>query len=308
MSYLTQKQYALDRPVLFNNLNVNNLISSYIKPELISSVGGYKKIPAGSWLTDGDRLLDRAIVISPYTAGQTKVAVNNPWAFLPGDVLHIIGDSSENYMAEKNAVEQATAPVFGTVVSVNTGVAPMLTTITPANVAVGDIFNLEIEETQVSYIANTTVVADVVKGLYDQLVTYMQQSHHSTIEGLKIKNNGTNLSLQTKEPGQIFVTTGSVVGTGTMAIAVSEGIGTLEITAGAGNANLTIGSKIGSINKPGLGIIAHTLYLTDQDNLDRVGDYAAYDAGNIFKKSLTYLDGALVAANQTLKYMPPYSS
>jgi hypothetical protein len=306
MSYLTQKQYSLDRPVLFNNLNVNNLVGSYIKPSNLSSVGGYKKVLAGSWLTTSDRLLDRAIAISPYTAGQTKVAVNNPWAFLPGDVLHIIGDSSENYMAEKNAVELQSAPTFGTVVSVDAGVNPMLTTITPSNVAVGDIFNLKIEETVISVIADSTNVADVIQGFYDQLVTYMQQAHHSTIEGLKIKNNGTNLTLQAKEPGQIFVTTGSVVGSGSQAIAVSEGIGTLNITVGSGNANLAIGSKIGSINKPGIGIIANTLYLTDQDNLERVADYAAYDAGNIFKKSLTYLDGALVAANQTLKYMSPY--
>lgn len=306
MSYLTQKQYSLDRLVLFNNLNTNNLNGRYIKPANLSNVGGYKKILAGSWLTTGDRLLDRAIVINPYTAAQTKVAVNNPWAFLPGDVLHIIGDSDEDYFAEKSAIEQATAPVFGTVVSIDPGVNPQLTTVTPASVAIGNIFNLKIAEVQISFTATTTVVADVVKGLYDQLSLYLQQSEHSTLQGIEFKNNTTNLSLEAKEPGQIFITTGSVVGSGTMAIAVAEGIGTLNITPGAGNANLTTGAKIGSINKPGLGIIANTLYLTDQDNLERVADCAAYDAGNINKKALPYLDGALVAANQTLKYMPPY--
>ena len=306
MSYLTTKKYALDRPVLYNNVNANSLYGNHIKPGNLSSVGGYKKIPAGSWLTENYRLLDRAIAISPYTAGQTKVAINNPWAFLPGDVLHIIGSINEDYLAEKNAVEQATAPIFGTVVSVNAGSNPMLTTITPTGVAVGDVFNLKIEEIKVSHIATTTNVGDVVIGLYEKLMDSLQSSEHSTAEGLTIKGNGTNLTMSAKEPGQIFITTGSVVGSGNMAIAVSEGIGTLNITLGAGNANLVIGAKIGSINKKVLGIIAHTQYLTDADNLERVADYAAYDAANINKKALIYLDGALVAANQTLKYMPSY--
>jgi hypothetical protein len=306
MSYLTQKQYSLERPILFNNDITNNLIGSYIKPSKLSLSGGYKKIQAGSWLTTEGRLLDRAIVINAYTAGQTKVAVNNPWAFLPGDVLHIIGDSNENYIAEKNAVEQATAPIFGTVVSVDAGVNPYSATITPAGVTIGSTYSLKIDEVRVSYVAKTTVVADLVKGLYDQLVAYSQQAEHSTIQAITIVNNNTNLTINAKELGQIFITTGSVVGSGSLAIAVAEGIGTLNITVGAGNAALAVGAKIGSINKLGAGIIAHTLYLTDLDDLERVGDCAAYDMANINKKALVYLDGALVAANQTLKYMPPY--
>ena len=306
MSYLTTKHYSLDRPVLYNNVNTNNLFNSYIKPENLSLVGGYKKIPAGSWLAEGDRPLDRAIVISPYTAGETKLKVNNPWAFLPGDVLHIIGDATNNAIAERNAVDNATAPILGTVTSVDAGSSPMITTITPSAVAVDDIFKLKIEEIEVSFTATTTNVADVTKGLYDQLVTYHMQSDHSTLEAINITDNGTDLTITAKEPGLIFMATGQVVGSGGLAIAVADGIGTLNISLGAGNANLDIGAKIGSIDKKTLGIIASTMYLTDSDNLDRTADCAPYDMANIYCHAMIYLDGSLVNNHPTLKFIPSY--
>lgn len=311
MPYLTQKKYILDVPVLYNNLNTNNINLGYIQPNKVANAGGYKRILAGSWITSENgnlRLLDRAIVAANYTAGENQVIVNNPWAFLPGDVLHIIGNADENLLAEKNAVESGSAPVFGTVNSVNAGGSPMKFIITPASVAVNDIFKLKIEEIEVSFIATTTNVADVVKGLYDELTKNFQQSHHSSLEGLSITDNNTSLTLEAKEIGQIFLVSGSVVGSGTTAIAVDKGIGTLNITPGAGNADLAFGAKVGSINKPGLGIIASTLYLTDDDRQERLADYTVYDAGNINKKALLYLDGALVLANQTFKYIPRYGN
>lgn len=302
MTYHTKKTYALDVPVLYNNLNTNNINNVYVPPANISMVGGYKKIIAGSWLTVGTRLLNRAIVVGAYTARATKVIVNNPWAFLPGDTLNIIGDANESAIAERNAVQQATAPVFGTVDSVDPGVEKFSATITVASAAVDEVFSLSIEEVEISYIASTTDTADVITGLYNALIMDRQASHHSSLDGVEVVNNSTDLTITAKELGTIF----KIVGSANVTVTVAENTGVLNITPGAGNANLAVGAKIGSIDKPGLGIYANTLYLTDDDDQERLADYAPYDAGNINKKSLTYLDGDLVSANQTLKYVPAY--
>ena len=306
MSYLTKKTFRRERPVLYNNCNTNNLQGSYIKPSNISKVGDYKRVVEGTWLGYSDRLVPAAIVISPYTAGDPSVVVNNPWAFLPGDVLSLIGDETENYMTEKDAVSSGTAPEFGTVDSVDPGVSPQQTTVTPSAVAIGDIYTLKIGETEVSFEATTAVVDDVVTGLYDALTIYLQQSHHSTVESLKIENNVTDLILTAESPGEIFVTTGSVVGAGALDIAIAPGVGTVNITPGAGNAAVNIGAKLRDITVRPLGIIATPIYLTSDHGLDRIGDYAAYDSANINKAALTYLDGDLVASMPTLKYMKPY--
>lgn len=308
MSYLTKKTFRRERPVLYNNCNTNNLQGSYIKPSNVSKVGDYKRVIEGSWQAWGDRLVAAGKAASPYVAGETEVVVNNPWAFLPGDVLSIVGDETEDYVAEKAAVAAGTAPEFGTVVSVDPGVAPQQTLVTPSGVAIGDVYSLKIEETEVSFEATTTDVADVLKGLYDELTLYLQQSHHSKVESLKIENNGTDLVLTAESPGEIFVTTGSVVGTGALDVAIAPGVGGLTITPGAGNANLNIGAKLRDLTLRPLGIIATPMYLTDDHGLDRVGDYAAYDAGNINKAALTYLDGDLVSSMPTLKYMKPYGA
>lgn len=306
MSYLTQKTYALERPILFNNDISNNLFGTQIKADKVSRTGGCKKIQAGSFITTEGRLLDRAVVIAKYTSGQPGVIVNNPWAFLPGDILYVIGDETENYVAEKTAVEQGTAPIFGTVTAVNLGVNLFQATIVPSGVTVGSTYTLQIEEVVVSYTAKTTVVSDLLKGLQDELLAYSQQAEHSTIQGITITNNNANLVIKAKELGQLFKVKADVSGSGNLAIAIPFSLGALNITPSAGNATLEVGSKIGSIDKQAIGIIAKTLYLTDQDNQERPSDCAAYDMANINKRALPYLDGALVAANQTLKYLPPY--
>lgn len=305
MPYLNRKSYRRDRPVLYNNCNTNNLYGSYIDPSQISKVGGYRRVIEGSWLTQLGRVLARSLVIAPYVSGDAAVVVSNPWAFLPGDVLFQIGDETVNALSEKNAVANATQE-FGTVVSVDAGVNPQKTTLTIAAVAVDDVLSVKLGEVEVSYTAVSTDIGEAAKGLYDEFTLHLNQSHFSTIDRVEFDFTATELVITAKNVGEIFSTTAIVSGSATIDVAVTPGIGTLVITPAAGNTDQNIGAKIGVIDQPVAGIIASSLYLTDESGSDRVGDYAAYDTANINRKALTYLDGDLVSALPTLKFMPPY--
>ncbi|MDJ0594425.1 MAG: hypothetical protein QNJ72_31360 [Pleurocapsa sp. MO_226.B13] len=304
--YLNERRYQFDRPILYNNNNVNSLYQAYINPEAVSKVGEYKKIPAGSFLTSDNRLLARANIISPYTAADPSVIVDNPWVFLPGDVLYEIGDSSFNLLAEQQAVNNATQEL-GTVTAVNPGVEKFQVTLTPSAIAIGDVFNLQFEEMSIAVTATTTDVADLLQ-LLSSALTDQRRSHFSSIDAVDIAIDATSLTITAKETGQIFTTSGSVVGTGALSIQVAGGAGTLTITPAAGNNSHDIGAKIGVINARPLGIVAHTKYLTDDWGLELVGDLAAYDTANINTKAVPYLDGNIVSALPTLKFMPTYGS
>ncbi len=308
MTFLNKKTYQLDPPVLLDLNNTNNLNSAYIQPEKLSLVGRYKRVRAGSWLANDSRLLPAAIVIGAYTAGETSVVVNNPWAFLPGDVLSIVGDATENAIAEYNAVTQGTAPEFGTVTVVNPGIEPFEATLTLSAIANGDAIFLKLENVIAGYSATSADISEAIKGLYDSLVTNRQESNHDLNEAIQITNNGTTLTFKAAEPGILFEINGGVTGAGSMDIAIAEGTGSLTITPGAGNADLEFGAKLRDINYQGLGIFANTMYCTEDRGLERLADNAPYDAGNIYKKSLLYLDGELIRSNPTLKYSPAYGS
>lgn len=304
MTYINEKRFALDPQILYNNCNTNNLHGAYVKPEHLSKVGQYKKILAGSILGSNNRLLARANIISPYAAGSNQVVVDNPWAFLPGDVLYEIGDSSENYLGEQQAVSNATQ-IFGTVDSIDAGAGFFTTTVTPSAIAVGDIFTLKFEEVEVKVTATTTDVADLIELIKQALAKY-NRPQQTSLEYVTVEYTATNIVFTAKEVGIIFTISTSVVGSGAFDVLVASGAGTLTITPDAGNSNHSIGAKIGVISDRPLGIIAHTYYVTDDWGLGLVADFAAYDMANVYKKALPYLDGSIVSQLPRLQFIPTY--
>lgn len=306
MSYLIQKAYSIDKQVLFNNVNANSLYGLILLPEQVTLISKYRRVLAGTFITESGRILSRGVLLSPYTASDTTIVVNNPYAFKVGDVLYEIGDATENRSAEINAVANASQQ-FGTVSAIDPASNKQITEITPASIAVGDIFFVWLEGQSFSFVAETTDVADVVKGLHAALVGGMQ-SHHSIRNHLMISEDGTKITLSAKEPGQIFKVSGSVTGTGTLAIEVTQAVGRITITPTAGNNNHDVGAKIGTIDDMPIGVITHDYYLTDEAGIDRSADLAVYDTANVYKKALVYLDGHIISTIPTLKYTPTYGS
>lgn len=304
MSYLTRKSYRIDKAVLYNNCNTNSLYGQIVPASDVGRIGDAAIIYQGSIWTDKG-VLARANLISPYTAGDTTIIVHNPYPFKVGDVLYEIGDGSESTMAESQAVNNATAQVLGTITAINTAKNYQVTEITPSAIAIGDVFNLDLEGQTATFTATTTNVADVTAGLKDSLLNRMR-SHHSLIDCLEVTEDGTKLVLTGLEPGEIFTVKGSVVGTGQLAIAVTTPVGAITITPDAGNNSHQIGAKIGRIDQYPLGVIAKEYYLTDSEGLAKTVDISAYDTANVNRKALHYLDGQVVTALTTVKLIPTY--
>ena len=304
MAYLTRKVYRIDNAVLYNNCNTNNLYGQIVPGSDIGRIGDAAIIYQGSIWTDKG-VLARANLISPYTSGDTTIIVHNPYPFKVGDVLYEIGDGSEDIMAESQAVNGGTAQTLGTITAIDNAQNYQITEITPGEIAVGDIFNLDLLGQTASFIAATTNVADVTAGLKDNLLNRMR-SHHSLIDCLEVTEDGTKLVLTAKEPGEIFTVRGSVVGTGQLAIAVTNSVGAITITPDAGNNSHAVGAKIGRIDQYPLGVIGKSYYLTDSEGLNKTVDIAAYDTANINRKALHYLDGQIVTSLSTIKLIPTY--
>lgn len=306
MPYLNQKVYARDPQVLYNNKNTNNLYGVYIDPEKLSMVGRYRRILAGSFLGSNQRPLARSKVIAPYVAAATSFVVDNPWAFLPGDVLYEIGDNTEDYLAERLAVANAVQE-FGTVVSVDAGTSLFQTTVTPSAIAVGDVYTLKFEEVEIKVTAATTVVADLIDLIKVALADF-NRPEFTSLEMATVTYNAANIVFQAKELGLIFTIATSVTGAGALDVLVAPGAGTLTITPAAGNNNQVIGAKVGVINDRPVGVITETKYLNDDRGLDLVADFAAYDMANVYKKSLLYLDGSIVDQLPRVSFFPAYGN
>lgn len=301
MAFINQKRYVLDPQILYNNCNTNNLHGAYIKPESLSQVGSYKKIPAGSFLGSNNRAIARSKVIAPYTAGSDSVVVQTPWLFLPGDVLYEIGDKTDNLYAEQQAVANQTQE-FGTVTAVDSGSGKFKTTVTPNNIAAGDVFSLTFEEIEVKVIADSTDTADLIDKLKSAMSQYLRPDRTS-LDTVNIEYSPTEISFTAVETGMLFTVTTAVGGTGSLDVTVEPGAGTLSISPAAGNNNQSIGAKIGVVGDRALGVIAHTYYLNNDWGQDLVADFAAYDMANVYKKALPYLDGDLIAQLPKLEFI-----
>ena len=282
MSIITRYSYRIEKPVLYNNLNTQRLYGALISPNNIAKVGGYERIPEGSFLAVGQRLLPRGRLISPYNSGDSTITVANPYVFKPGDSLKLIGTPTSTPLQESTAVINATAPAFGTVVSISASGGPQVTTISPNSVAVDNIFTLFIDEAPLTYTAINTNNADVVNGLISAFLS--SKSNTSSWEDIQMTATGGGNTLQISYiySREIFVVRGSVAQgsgstTGSMAIQVTQPVGQVTITPASGNTSLDIGSKIGTITDTPLGVITHEFYLTDYEGTDREVALAAYD-------------------------------
>jgi hypothetical protein len=306
---LTRKTYKLEKPILYNNIGVTTFAGRTLDPEDVAKIGGFRRVMAGSFLCNSGRLLPRAEIISPYTSAATQVVVSNPSAFQVGDILRLIGTPSSTPYQEAQAVDAATAPLFGTVTGWDKTYDYQKTTVTPNSVAVGNIFTVDIDGVLISFTALTTSNADVVNGLLKQFQG--MRSPNSTLWELDVTATSTQLVIKHQQPREIFkvkttVAQGAAVTTGTLVAAITEGVGTLLITPQAGNGNQLIGAKIGTITDVPIGVITQESYLTDDDGVDVSIMVSAYEAAGVFTKSLPYLDGSIVAKLPKLTFVPPY--
>lgn len=300
--FINEKTYQLDRSVLYNNCNTNNLYQAVINPDRLSFAGGVKKILAGSFLIPGERLLPRALVMSAYTAGGSNIVVNNPWVFLPGDNLYIINDTDEEALGESNTSAMTS---LGTVASVNSNADPYSVNLTFSALAEGDTVKVTLNEITATIETTSTDLNSEVARLKQEFSNSLSPGFNS-LDGVKITVSSRTLTITAKDAGSMFVVKSEVTGAGSVEVEALSGFGSIEITADGAGANLPIGAKIGAIDTPVLGVIAHTRYLTNFDSNLLAKDVAAYDTANINKKSLPYLDGNIVAQLPTLKFIPPY--
>lgn len=306
-----------DVRILYNNIGTKNLPSANIHADSVSSVGGNKHIPAGSFIsvikgTSLHRATPRGKIISKYTAGQTSVIVKNPSVFKPGDILYLISPPGTPRYQELQSIRSGSAPVFGTVTAVDGSSSKQVTTITPSTVAVGNVITLIISDITLTYIVTDATIAVVTAGLkkaFDQL-----KGNASSLEFLSAEATSTTLKISSSQSGHIFEvkasgSNGSAGSPPTIATAITQGIGALTITPGAGNAAAEVGTKLGSIDDVIVGITAHTHYFTDPEtNQDKDIVIAPYNAAMINLKALPYIDADIVEQVQELSYTPPYGA
>jgi hypothetical protein len=306
--YLTQKRYRLTRSILYDGLNTNALYAQIIYPDILTRVGRYKRLLPGTFWAQDKLPLRRAEVLSPYNAGDTTLFVNNPHIFAVGDPLYEIGSETPDLNAEKNAIENATAQLLGTITAIDASQKRQTTRITPAAIADGDTYTFEM--------AGLPLVVTVDQG--STLPQFLEKIQ-TTILRLGVGNNiveslefdfssGTYLDITAKEIDEIFKTTGSVSGTGTLSIQVVDAVGQITITPDAGNNNQNIGAKIGRIDQYPVGIITQDHIFEDDDGIEKGQNVTIYDRANIYRDALPYLDGQIVRAVQQLKYQPMYGS
>ena len=309
---ITRTSYRLEKPVLYNLMHAQALHAALIEPEMLSKIGGYRQIIAGSFLATGNRILPRATVISPYASGESQVIVNNPAAFIPGDVIRVIGTVASSSFDEAQSITMGTAPIFGTVTSVEGGIDMQKTTVTPNSVAVGNIFVLDIEGIKFSYIAETTSNEDVVNGLKQAFLQSKSQTSVFNDDGIRLVGTPTELTIESHMPREVItvkanVIQGDAATVGTLDVEVTQAVGAVLITPQGSNASLEIGAKIGTITDLPLGVITHDYYLTDDDGNDVNCRIAAYDMASVNTNALPYLDGAIVMQQlPKLSFIPAY--
>ena len=299
-----QTNYRLtSKPVLYNNIGAESLPGSRIPPENIATIAGKKQIQPGSFLCNGDRILPRAVILSPYK-GDGKVVVNNPSAFKPGDALKIIAASANaSAFQELEAVERGTAPNFGTVVSVDDGATKQTSVLTPTGVAPGNTYGLFFDGIPIVYKAESSNVADVTKGIRDLVLS--TRSGSSSLDFVNVTDKGTSLEFTGQVEGDFFAIAPFATGTGaTFTVEVSQAVGLITVS-GASQA-LPIGAKIGTIEHIPLGVIETDHILTTGDGFNHDVVICAYSAGMVYRDSLPYLDGQIVHRLPKLTFMPAY--
>ena len=306
-----------DVRILYNNIGTKNLPSANIHSDSVSSVGGDKYIPAGSFIsvikgTTLHRATPRGKLISKYTAGQTSVIVKNPSVFKPGDILYLISPAGTPRYQELQSIRSGSAPIFGTVTAVDGSSSKQETTITPSTVIVGNVITLVISHITLTYTVTDAAIATVIAGLkaaFDKL-----KGNTSTWEFLDAVASPTELKISSRQSGHIFEviasgSAGSASTAPTITTSISKGVGALTITPGAGNAAAEVGTKLGSIDDVVVGITAHTYHFSDAEtSQDKDMVIAPYNAAMINLKALPYIDADIVEQVQELSYTPPYGA
>lgn len=312
MTLAQRKTYRFERTILYNNVITESLYGVSLSPDRVPTIGGVKRILAGSFLAAGERILPRATIASPYASGGATVVTNNPWVFQMGDVLRAIGTPNSTPQQEWEAVTAGTATPLGTVTAINNLSVKQKTVLTPNSVAVGNIFRITVDGAAIAFTATAASTANVTAGL--KAAFDLARGSTSSLQDIDATDTGTTLELTHTEEGEIFTVVPSVLqgtaGTlGTMTAAIAAPVGALTITPAGGNGNLAIGSKVGAIADVPLGIIAHDYWFTDSgDGLHYSRDFAAYNKAAIYSKGLPYLDGHLVRALPGLSFIPAYGT
>lgn len=306
----SRQAYRFEKPVLYNNVNVESLYGASLRPENIAHIAPLgRRVLAGSLLSAGERLFPGARLISPYEAGSEVVTVSNPSVFRPGDVLRVVGNFTSAPYQESAAVSSGSAPAFGTVEGIIPDAVQQVTTLTPSNVQPGNIFILLVSDVSLSCVATSSSAREIslaLKSIFDAI-----WGQSSGLPEIRSQVVGDDLVLTHQELGEIFevrssVLKGDAATVGRMEVRVTHSVGQLVISPANGNTSQDIGAKIRTLTDIALGVIANEHLLTDDDGVNYSKSVTAYNKAPVFTKALPYLDGAIIHQLPGLSFIPVY--
>lgn len=290
--YQTINAYRQDPEIFFNEKNREAYPSAIINSDRVVDIGGDRRIMAGSFITGSGRVLPRSKVLTPYASGGTTIVVGNPWAFQVGDVIHAIGGANESAAAD---LASFTTPVqVGTVTAINKSIVKAKTRVTVASPAIGDVYSIFFDNRakEVRFTATTNVLADAIQGLYNAILNI--SSDFSTLNYLTIDVGAGFLEFTHQENNCPFTIDASKTGTGTITVSSVAAVGVLTIAPAGGNPALGIGRKIGTLVDRPVGVVEREFLLTDIRQNDIADTVVIYNAANLVKSALPYIDGNIL--------------
>jgi hypothetical protein len=309
---IIERRFATGAQVLYNQLNTEQLHQVYDGLfENIASIGCGPRILRGSFLAAEQKLVGRAQTISTYK-GDGRLFVNNPYPFMVGDILRVIGPSYADTFPEYRSISLGTAPTLGTITKVVGDLVQQKIIVTFTSTVKGNIAVLWINGILISTIVQSPSVAALGR-IFAQEISE-KKGALSILNDLVITPTDTGLELTHREPGEIFTVYSSVekgLGetTGQASVEVAQGVGEIQFTPAANApATLPIGSKVGRINDVPLGVINWD-YITVTgccEGSQQFNSLSAYNKAMVYRHALPYLDGHLVQAIPGLSYMPAY--
>ncbi|MGL5075850.1 MAG: hypothetical protein ACRDBG_08405 [Waterburya sp.] len=304
--YQVTNRYEDDPTIFYSFKHREAYPSNHIDASKVASIGGERRIIAGSFITTTNRILPRSKLIGGYTSGATSLIVQNPWAFQVGDVIHAIGNLTESSAAADLASFTTPVPI-GTVTALEQRVAKSVKRLTIASPAVGNIYSLRFDKggKEARFTATNTNILDILNGLWESVRKLY--SDFSILDYLDISLGSNFLEFAHKENNCPYLMEISQTGTGTSTLVEQNAVGVVYITPVGSNPSLGIGQKVGTLSDRPVGVTAREYLVSDIRDNPIVADVPIYNAGTLVKSALPYIDGQILSVLPKLAVYPAFN-
>jgi hypothetical protein len=300
---IAQLLFAPDNVVRLAALDAQTLFGT------IAPAAGQTLVPFGSIVGNDNKLLKRAKLLGDVPSGATKIYVDNPWVFVPGDAIKIIAPLGSTPAAELASITGGGGAVIGTILSIDSSTIDQATDIVLGSAIVGNTVSVEIEGISASYaIASTTLATELnnIAAAINRAAANCEELRY-----VSAASSGTAIRITVGEPRYLIRLSGSIVqGTAasvaTIATTMVRGLGAITLAAPT-TAAIPNGTKIGTLTQTAVGIIENECDLTIYPNSVPVENaLTPVIGGLIYLAALKYVDAQVVQSLNKCSFMPNY--